>query len=161
MFNLSSIKLPEGLKKRCVWCLGPLSGMQRRWCGEACISSASAWAYPQKEYGLGVLMIRQGFKCNICAFDWGVIVEEMFKQPRIPYGASEVKDTWRTTFSYWLMVRLKNHMHDHDKAHRLEVDHIIPIYKGGQSLGLENHQILCFNCHKSKTKKDLSGKRKK
>ena len=32
-FNLSSIKLLDGLVKCCVWCLQPLKGMQRRWCG--------------------------------------------------------------------------------------------------------------------------------
>lgn len=106
-------------------------------------------------------MIRQGFKCNICAFDYGAIVEALFRLPKIPYGASEVKDTWRTTFSYWLMVRLKSDLQAYDKPHRLEVDHIVPIYKGGQSLGLENHQAICYTCHKTKTSKDLSGKRKK
>lgn len=160
-FNLSDIKLPEGLIKKCVWCLGPLKGQQRRWCGEVCLNSAMAWAYPQKEYGLGILLIRQSFKCNICAFDWGAAVEELYKRPRVPYGAADAKDNWRTVFSYWIVSHLKDYMHVHDQPHRIEVDHIVPIYKGGQALGLENHQAICFSCHKSKTKVDLSGKRNK
>lgn len=36
-----------------------------------------------------------------------------------------------------------------------EVDHIIPIALGGQSLGFDNHQVLCYDCHKTKTKKDI------
>ena len=42
-----------------------------------------------------------------------------------------------------------------------EVDHIVPIYKGGQSLGLDNHQCICYTCHKAKSKIDNSGPRKK
>jgi 5-methylcytosine-specific restriction endonuclease McrA len=32
-----------------------------------------------------------------------------------------------------------------------ETDHIIPIFQGGQSLGLENVQLLCKKCHRVKT----------
>jgi len=42
-----------------------------------------------------------------------------------------------------------------------EVDHIVPISKGGQALGLDNHQAICKMCHKVKTKVDNSGPRKK
>lgn len=160
MFNLSSIKLPEGIKKKCVWCLGSLSGQQRRWCGEECVNAAQAWGYPQKEYGLGVLLIRQEFKCKICSFDWGTIIEEMYKRPKVPYGMVSHREKWRTVFSYWLTKALKDHMHSHDKPHRIEVDHILAISKGGQSLGLDNHQAICFDCHKAKTKIDNSGPRK-
>lgn len=161
IFHLSSIKLPEGLKKVCVWCLGPLVGQQRRWCGDDCVQAAQAWGSPQKEYGLGQLLFRQNFKCNICAFDFGSIVETMYQAPKIPYGMKEAKDNWRTVFSYWVMVRLKEYMHAHDAAHRLEVDHVIPIYKGGLSLDIDNLQCICYTCHKVKTKVDLSGKRLK
>lgn len=161
IFNLSSIRLPEGVKKRCVWCLGPLKGAQRRWCGEECVNAASAWGNPQKEYGLGLLLIRQNFKCDMCQFDWGAVVEKMYEKPRTPYGMVECKDTWRTKFSYWLTSKLKDEMHATDKPHRIEVDHVLAISKGGQSLGLDNHRALCYSCHKIKTKSDLSGKRKK
>ena len=42
-----------------------------------------------------------------------------------------------------------------------EVDHIVPISKGGEALGLDNHQAICKTCHKAKTKIDNSGPRKK
>lgn len=79
----------------------------------------------------------------------------------MPYSWSEMKDKWRTTMSYAIVARLKDHLHIHDSAHRLEVDHILAISKGGQSVGLDNHQAICYSCHKEKTKKDLSGKRRK
>lgn len=161
IFNLSSIKLPEGLKKQCVWCLGHLKGQQRRWCSNDCVEAAQAWGNPQKEWGLGMLLIKQNFKCNICAFDYGAIIEEMYRQPKIPYGISGVKDTWRIGFSYWLIRKLKSYMRLNYPQHRPEVDHIVPIYKGGLSLDIDNLQCACYDCHKIKTKSDLSGKRKK
>lgn len=161
IFNLSSIKLPEGLKKKCVWCLGELKGAQRRWCGNDCVESAQAWGNPQKEYGLGILLIKQDFKCKSCQFDYGVVIEEMYKMPRIPYGLKEIKDKWRTALSFNLIRRLKQHMHQFYPLRKPEVDHIVPIYKGGLPLDVDNLNCLCYTCHKVKTKQDLSGKRSK
>lgn len=162
IFNLSSIKLPEGLKKHCVWCLKDLKGtLSRRWCGDDCVEAASAWGNPQKEFGLGNLLIRQNFKCNTCQFDWGAIVELIYQKPKVPYGIVKYKDTWRTEFSYWVTRALKNSMHVYDPTRKPEVDHILAISKGGQSLGLDNHQAICYTCHKTKTRLDLSGKRSK
>ncbi|NJO48188.1 MAG: HNH endonuclease [Leptolyngbyaceae cyanobacterium RM2_2_4] len=41
---------------------------------------------------------------------------------------------------------------------RPEVDHVLAIVLGGTALGLENHQILCAKCHKTKTKSDIKEK---
>lgn len=162
VFNLSDIRLPQGVYKKCVWCLGPLKGAQRRWCGDDCLNEASAWGNPQKEYGLGVLLIRQNFKCNICAYDWGAIVEGIYAgEAKRPYGWVEAKDTWRFKFNFWLAKKLKYVMAKTDKDRRLEVDHILAISKGGQSVGLGNHQAICHLCHKEKTKVDNSGPRGK
>ena len=43
-------------------------------------------------------------------------------------------------------------------AGKLEVDHIQPIYKGGEIYSLDNLQTLCKNCHLSKTLRE-SGRR--
>lgn len=37
----------------------------------------------------------------------------------------------------------------------LEVDHVLPICKGGGGMGLWNFQLLCNSCHKEKTKIDV------
>jgi len=36
-----------------------------------------------------------------------------------------------------------------------ELDHIIPLFKGGTN-DIENLQALCADCHKDKTRADLS-----
>jgi hypothetical protein len=161
-YNLSDLQLPQGVYKKCVWCLGSLPASRRRWCSDECTDSAMAWATPQKEHGLGHLLLRQNFKCNVCAFDWGEVVENIYATyVKTPYGWVEARDTWRFKFSYWLTRRLKATMAAKDKDHRLEVDHVLAISKGGQSLGLDNHQAICHLCHKTKTKVDNSGPRKK
>lgn len=160
-YSLSNLELPQGIYKRCVWCLGQLEGARRRWCGDECLNSALAWGNPQKEEGLGFLLIRQEFKCNVCAFDWGAVIEGLYLLPRTPYGLVEAKKTWRTKFSYYISRRLKMVMAETDPDHRPEVDHVLAISKGGQSIGLENVRVLCHLCHKAKTKLDNSGPRKK
>lgn len=40
---------------------------------------------------------------------------------------------------------------------RIEVDHMTPIFKGGQSLGHENLQLLCRQCHKIKSVEERKG----
>lgn len=44
---------------------------------------------------------------------------------------------------------------DKQKRINLEVDHIIPLAAGGLSFDDDNLQILCYDCHKEKTKKDI------
>lgn len=38
---------------------------------------------------------------------------------------------------------------------KLELDHILPICKGGGGQWLDNYQILCQECHREKTKEDV------
>lgn len=158
---LSAIKF-EG-KRLCVWCAkGELWHGSQKYCSDACSFSAMAWAYPQKEESLSILLIKQDFKCAICAFDYTVAIEEWKKIEKKPYGLVEIlKGDYKIKFSFTLAKRLKQHFHRHDPKHRLEVDHIHPIYRGGSPLDRKNLQILCFSCHKAKSKTDNSGKRKK
>lgn len=37
----------------------------------------------------------------------------------------------------------------------IQKDHIIPVHKGGGGCWLDNYQLLCDDCHKEKTKKDM------
>ena len=114
----------------------------------------TAWGYPQKEEGLFFLLKRQDWKCNQCAYDYKPFIEERIINKY--YGTHSKNDL--TVFNFYLIKRLKKMI---ERSLRPEVDHILPISKGGQSLGLENHQCLCFTCHKTKSKVDNSGPRKK
>ena len=163
-YNLSCIqpiKLEEldlkGKNKRlCAWCaITEVFHGNRKYCSTNCSNSAMAWAYPQKEDSLRFLLIRQDWKCADCQFDYRLVMNEIVEReykrcpetPRVP-----LED-----LAWYYFKRLKRKT---EYGRKPEIDHIIPIYKNGESLGIDNHQILCYSCHKDKTKKDLSGKRK-
>lgn len=137
--NISFIPNEHGTKS-CIWCGDPLKTRHpaARYCkDDACKYSAYAWANPQGDDGKRLLLIRQDWKCNICGFDWSNNKEAIW----VGKGAK------------------KRSLIPEDK--RPEVDHIIPISKGGQAIGLENTQCICFSCHKQKSKIDNSGLRQR
>lgn len=141
--------------KLCAWCcLTELKHGNQKYCTSLCSNSAMAWAYPQKEDGLRFLLIRQDWKCLDCGYDYRPIMESLAQKDRTITGESMPIET----LSWFYFKRLKRKC---PKEHRPEVDHLIPVSKGGETLGLENHQILCFFCHKKKSKIDNSGPRKK
>lgn len=149
------LKTAEG-KRFCLWCgTVELTKSNQKYCSTECSLAIWTWAQPQKENGLFALLTRQEWKCKLCDFDYFPFYAQIcswMKSHR--YKLPELgKDD-----AYHMMKRFKRLMPSTQKP---EVDHIVPIYKGGQSLGLDNHQAICYSCHKTKTKVDLSGKRKK
>lgn len=146
--NLSDLKVTiiDG-KKYCIWCNTLLSGRQQKWCSEECSNNAFAWANPQKEQGLYILLSRQNWKCNTCQYDYLPLMEVIMKR----FSSTIDKLPW------YHLKYLKSRTPEQYKP---EVDHILAIRHGGQSIGLENCQILCAQCHKAKTKMDNSGLRK-
>jgi hypothetical protein len=164
-YNLSSLKPikseelnEKGKPKRfCAWCaIEEVFHFNRKYCSSSCSTSAMAWAYPQKEDALRFLLVRQDWKCAHCSYDYSIIMDELIKKERTrrPYVVENKAPIEELPWYYF--KRLKRAT---PKNHKPEVDHIVPIYKGGESLGLDNHNILCYTCHKNKTKIDLSGKR--
>ena len=43
------------------------------------------------------------------------------------------------------------------RAGRLEVDHVIPVFRGGVELDAANCQTLCKPCHLEKSRRERSG----
>lgn len=153
--GLSAIK--RDLLRYCAWCgEGRLHHGNQKYCKEECGNFAMAWSYPQKEQGLYYLLKKQEFKCALCQYDYVPLFEQTVARWNNESSYWEPWD-YRNKFSWHHIKEVK---HRAPKDRRLEVDHIIPIYKGGQSLGLDNHQAICYTCHKTKTSQDLKGKRK-
>jgi 5-methylcytosine-specific restriction endonuclease McrA len=163
-YNLSSLhaiskeeEIVAGVKKRvryCAWCAeGKLTHGNQKYCTPECSSSAMAWAYPQKEDALKLLLMAQEWKCKLCSYDYRPAMDAIIAKDKARYGGEYSIEQ----VPWYYLKRLKERV---PKENRPEVDHILPIYKGGQSIGLENHQAICYTCHKNKTGKDLSGKRK-
>ena len=47
------------------------------------------------------------------------------------------------------------------RAGRLEVDHIVPVYRGGAAYDPANLQTLCRDCHIEKTRRENRGMNRK
>lgn len=45
------------------------------------------------------------------------------------------------------------------KSHKAQVDHVIPVSKGGGACGIDGFQTLCLNCHRQKTSVDFTKQR--
>lgn len=160
-YQLSRLKVIKTLelnihgnpKRFCAWCaIGILHHGNQKYCCQECLNSAMAWCYPQKEDGLRYLLIRQNFKCSGCQYDYLPILKDILEKDRHYH----LKDFNPDIIAFYYFKRLKDKT---PKEFRPEVDHIIPVYKGGTTLGIDNHQCLCYTCHKKKTGIDLSGKR--
>lgn len=149
--QLKPVKTEAG--RFCAWCVeGQIHRGNAKYCNQVCRDSAWAWAYPQSEHGLGMLLHRQDHKCNLCGFDYNPFLETECREMHGGYSYNRLID-YKTEFIWYLYSRLKRRVPPERKP---EVDHVIPIFKGGESLGLDNHQAICYSCHKSKTAKDLS-----
>lgn len=138
--------------KLCAWCLAPLTGRRYKWCSKACGDSAFAWANPQSEYGLAHLLHRQDYSCAGCAHNWHPLANSLMGTRGIAKAHNVAQ------FSMRFMKSLKRQS---PKGTKPEVDHVIPVALGGATLGFDNHQAICTQCHKAKTKIQNSGPRTK
>lgn len=152
--NLSDLaQVREEGALKCIWCLTPLKGAQRKWCSPICSNSAFAWANPQSEEGLAFLLARQDYACAACLLSWKPLADSLLGTRGIPKSLDRIN-----VFNIRLIKSLKRQS---PKGTKPEVDHVIPVALGGLAIGFENHQILCYTCHKAKTKIQNSGPRKK
>lgn len=152
--TLTALRVVERDGKRyCAWCAeGELPGRQLKYCSDVCRNSIQAWFYPQKEWGLGVLLHRQDWKCNLCAHDWKPVALQEHARIYRGYEAYGGIPVFGAKLDWILLKYFKGRA---EPARRPEVDHIIPIFKGGTSIGLDNHQVICYTCHKRKTAADF------
>lgn len=146
--------LIEGIRF-CTWCgLTELTGSKlKKYCSDKCCTSVMAWGYPQGEEGLASLLARQGYFCLICHYDYNPLADSILGKYGVPKSLDRL-----TIFHHKFIKILKSHS---SGATLPEVDHELPISKGGQAIGLENVRAICRNCHKIKSKVDNSGPRKK
>lgn len=113
----------KGEKGLCKWCMEKVDNTRKKYCSKNCKDSAWAFFYPQK-YGYKYLSERQGGRCAHCNYCF----EDRLK--KVVYGS---------------------HGEKYERDDMGDVDHIIPIHQGGEILGIENHQLLCRECHLKKS----------
>lgn len=132
----------------CVWCgKNVLHRRNQKYCSKLCSDSCFIFHNPQQNAAMQILLIKQNLKCNICGYDYLPHILSVQKKIDDKIGLSKL--------NYYLIFLFKRSF-SKNKLRRPEVDHIIPIAAGGQSLGLDNHQLICNKCHKEKTKSDFA-----
>lgn len=142
-FNLSEFKPVHGA---CCWCnKNPIPKGKRKYCSQHCQDSAYRYCNPQSPFTKAYVLIHiQSCACPIC----GLLYEEQIIKEILEGHASLVrakKAGYKVgdKVSYWKV--------GYNTGHIWEVDHIVPIYKGGASVGLTNIQVICVECHRKKT----------
>lgn len=113
-------------------CNQKLEGRRRRWATDKC-----------HQFSVTVLMILSGKK----EFISDIIIELQ--------GGYKCFICGDTTSELWKKYSKKDKGYEKDSSLRLELDHIIPVHKGGGCSWLGNYQLICNPCHKKKTKQDI------
>ena len=107
-----------------------LKGRQRKWASKEC-QRIPAIVHDilcgRTAVLYKILVHRDGEKCSVC----GRGAEELFEIRLSLEGKRFVNNP-------------------------LEVDHVVPVHKGGGGCWLDNYQLICWIDHKEKTRKDVS-----
>src|SRR5690606_12121096 len=148
--RLSDLKVVDGI---CKWCEpAPVKSKQsgfRLYCGRDCSESAAASMSPQKPTAKAyILIVRQSAACARCKEDFSEQLDAIIWKNLTHWiddlKIRPVRDD--DTIDLWVLGR--------DNGHIWQVDHIVPIHKGGIGVGLDNVQVLCVDCHHRKTAED-------
>ena len=129
-------------EKYCSWCGKNKINGRKKYCSEDCITSSDIFARPQSLESRKFLLEKQDYKCACCGFDYKEHMKNVMASYKIHYKKIQL----------W-MIKMLYLSCGEDRVP--EVDHILAITNGGNGIGLENLRILCNNCHKEKTRRDL------
>lgn len=111
---------------------------RRRYCSDDCAMSAFMNANPNTPTVRAWIIInRQQGACLAC----GVIQDVLFERAR-------------HRLKYWPDKKITYYSLGDQTGHLINVDHVVPIHRGGAAVGLKNVQVLCVGCHIRKTKEE-------
>jgi hypothetical protein len=149
-FNLRELKLGEGAT--CVWCNKVALHVRRRYCSQSCRDSAFIYSQPHSPFTKAWLLInRQGCACTIC----GLSYEELLK--RKLDRAKESVDRYKQMGLARKSAKPGYGSLGYNLGSVVHCDHIVPISQFGEGFGLANVQVICVNCHITKTANERYG----
>lgn len=139
-FPLSDLPVLRGL---CCWCnVGTITPPKRRYCSEECIESAMLFCHPQSPAAkMYVLVQLQDCMCPGC----GEYFDDQLRE-RVEDHARR----WKLKPGEQVSLGAIGY----GTGHLWHVDHIIPIFRGGRGVCIENIQVLCVPCHTKKTARE-------
>lgn len=140
--------------KVCHWCNAhPITPPKRKYCSEDCTRSAYLFCYPQNPATkMYVFLQLQDCVCVGCGECFDDQVRELVE------GHWSLLERRKADPSWAKYVEGVNHVSlatlGDGTGHRWQVDHIIPIFRGGRGVCIENIQVLCEPCHRKKTARE-------
>lgn len=149
-------RLQKGIAGECAWCNEKLVPQRRnKYCGLNCRESAFAYCNPQNPGTKAWLFIHaQTCACFVCGeiFDeeWGKRIDDHHRHLHDMQAKGWYRDLQKVPY-HWI----GNGIGD-----RFQLDHRVPLHKGGRGIGFENVQVICTPCHAKKTAAECSGRLK-
>ncbi|CRG93626.1 DNA helicase, putative [Plasmodium gallinaceum] len=97
--------------------------------------------------------------CNICNLNCSDLIKQIKKTKYFPIN--ERIDYFIKTNPLFIenINHLKKILEKPRDGYIWQVDHILPVFKGGGEASFDNLQTLCTFCHKKKTKNDVKNKK--
>ena len=140
-YKMSYFKIFKRDNKRyCAWCNQRELKPRHKYCSDECQQSCELFCVPCGYSGFGYLFNLQKGYCRHCKHDWLEYYDQDIYVKRYSKGSG------------FNPFRIK---HVIPKQFAPEMDHIIPVAMGGSILGHDNIQMICYSCHKIKTKTDM------
>ena len=135
----------------CRWCDGPVAPPRRTFCSAACVHEHKLRSIPN--YMRGCVYRRDRGICGICGVST-VLVGRAIR-------AAETKaEEQRLRRLFGVPPKRKLWCRKNGGA-VFDVDHIVPVAKGGGLAGLDNLRTLCPSCHRCVTWAQCGGRRAK
>lgn len=132
---------------KCAWCnVNPVAEGRRKYCSEKCNESGLNYCNPQGPATKAwILVFRQKGFCAGCGESFEDFIAEKIRKKLAWYQQWAVRfgRPFPEKLSLWLLGR--------DTGEIWHVDHVVPIFKGGDGIGFHNIQVLCVRCHGRKT----------
>lgn len=145
MLSMDHVRVIDG---HCAWCNQiPIRKRNQKYCSPSCKESAYFYCYPQTPAAkMFVFIQRQGCSCTICGECFEDQIAEKIRKLRKDWDRSMDSE-----YGGWMKGKITYHAVGYNTGDIWQVDHIIPLHKGGDGIGLENIQVVCKACHLRKT----------
>jgi 5-methylcytosine-specific restriction endonuclease McrA len=154
--NLGDLKQAD--PKVCAWCnSNPIQKGRRKYCSPDCLFSAETYCRPQSPQTKAWLFIhRQSCACSACGLSF---------EDQVIRRIQRKLDDHREAEKHWKLWNPKKPYPFHNVTYysvgygtgeQWEVDHVVPLHKGGIGIGLENVQVICTKCHRRKSGRERS-----
>ncbi len=135
----------------CRWCGAKVQGRRTSWCSQACVDQYLIRTDPG--FAAGKVFQRDRGVCQMCRVDTLAVRDRL---ALLAQHAPVKVMVFLAAKRVGLVSRVQRHREggmslDFQIPRLWQMDHIVPVVKGGGSCGLDNLRTLCLWCHRKVT----------